>query len=111
LLLGSVLDVLREERVDADLAASTWEFAPESGFRFRFVDNWMRFRGQVKAPLRTELTEEARLRLEARFAAVWGEILAAVRTVPMPDPLDATRCEVAVTAGAELTLAFDFEAD
>lgn len=112
LLVGTVVDVLREEQVHADLAGLAYAFGPETGFRFRWVDNWMRFRGEVRVPLTAPVSAGDADRLRARFARVWPEILAGVGTLPLADPLQSTRDEVRVSADpAELVVAFDFEAD
>lgn len=111
LLLGTVVDVLRAERVQVDLSGLRYHFAPETGFRFRWVDNWMRFRGQVAAPLAAPLDESRRQQLQQRFLAVWPELLTAVGTLPLADPLTLSRNEITVAVGAELVVAFDFEAD
>ncbi len=103
--------MLRAEGVHADLSGLTWSFADETGFRFRWVDNWMRFRGQVEVPLAAPLAARDLERLSARFLAVWPEIVDAVATLPLADPLTIVRNEVTVTVTPALRVAFDFEAD
>lgn len=111
LLLGTVVELLRDEGVHADLAALRATFAPETGFRFRWVDNWMRFRGTVTVPLAAPLADGGVERLRARAAEVWPSILQAVGTLPLADPLSSVRQQVDVSATDVLVLEFDFEAD
>lgn len=107
-----MIDVLRAEGVHADLSGLTWAFADETGFRFRWVDNWMRFRGHVAVPLLAPLGADDVARLTRRFRAVWPDLVGAIGTLPLADPLTIVRDEVAVSPeGAGLTVAFDFEAD
>lgn len=111
LLLGVVVELLHDGGVDVEVSGLVAEFAPESGFRMLWFDNWMRFRGTVRAPLRTPLDELGRAALQARFEAVWPEIVAAVSTIPLADRLQITRQQVEVTADDDLWIRFDLEAD
>lgn len=104
--------MLRAEGVHADLSGLTWAFADETGFRFRWVDNWMRFRGHVAVPLLAPLGPDDVARLDRRFRAVWPDIVGAVATLPLADPLTIVRDQVVVAPGpSALTVSFDFEAD
>jgi hypothetical protein len=119
LLLGVVVEILHDLRgaVDADVSGMVAAFEPESGFRFLWFDNWMRFRGSVRVPLRAAPAPQAAAALQARFDAVWPEIVGALRGLPLADKLEITRQEVHVRvgdegpAGSSLEIAFDLEAD
>lgn len=112
LLLGIVVEILRDARVDAELAGLEAAFEPESAFRFTWVDNWMRFRGGVTVSLRAPVDDATRAELQSRFEAVWTEIVDATHALPLADRLTVTRREVEVTAErGRLSLRFDLEAD
>ncbi|MEZ4239736.1 MAG: hypothetical protein R3F59_26985 [Myxococcota bacterium] len=115
-LLGIVVEVLHDEGIDVDLRRLEVAFGPDSGLRFAWFDNWMRFQGDVSAPLAAPLAapldSAGTARLQARFDAVWPEIIAAVGTLPLADRLDITRQEVTVdTRDGTLRIRFDLEAD
>lgn len=111
LLVGVVVEILHDERIDIDLTGLETGFEPESGFRFLWFDNWMRFRGWVRAPLRAEPDAGTLGRLQQRFEAVWPEIVGALGAMPLADRLDITRQEVSVSAAGALEIRFDLEAD
>ncbi len=111
LLLGTMLEILRDSALDIDLQGLTLGFEPESGFRFLWVDNWMRFKGFVHVPLRKPASEAEVEAVRVRMHAIWPEVLATVGTLPLADHLDSTRHELTVTAGEALDIRFDLEAD
>lgn len=111
LLLGIVVEVVIETGIPADLSRVTLGFDGESGFRFLWIDNWMRFRGWVRMPMTGTATPEQTKAVQERFAAVWPEMLAAFAALPLVDRLSSTRDEVTVTVGEALEIRFDLEAD
>lgn len=111
LLLGTMVEILRDSKLDIDLAGLTLGFDPESGFRFLWVDNWMRFKGFVRVPLRSPASDAEVEEVRSRFLAVWPEVLATIGTLPLADRLTSTRFEVTVAAGEVLDIQFDLEAD
>lgn len=111
LLLGVVVEVVIETGIAADLSGVTLAFEPESGFRFLWVDNWMRFRGWVRVPMHGPADPAMVHAVEERFAAVWPQIVGAFAAMPLVDRLAITRQGVIVTVGEVLEIRFDLEAD
>jgi hypothetical protein len=111
LLLGTMIEVLRDSSLDLDLSGLEVGFDPESGFRFLWVDNWLRFKGFVRVPLRKPATDEAIALVTQRVQGIWPEVLGTIGTLPLADRLESTRHDVVVTAGEALEIRFDLEAD
>lgn len=111
LLVGVVVEVLGASGLPVDLGRLEVGFEPDSGFRFRWVDNWMRFHGWARAPLVGEVDPAGVARVHAEFEGVWPEIVGALHELPLADRLDVTRQVVSVTAGDALEIRFDLEAD
>ena len=111
MLLGTMLEILRDSKLDIDLSGLTLGFEPESGFRFLWVDNWLRFKGFVRVPLRKPASDVEVEDLRVRMLAIWPEVLATIGTLPLADRLECTKHEVTVTAGEALDVRFDLEAD
>lgn len=111
LLLGVVVEVLADGGVDVEVAGLRAEFSPESGFRMLWFDNWMRFRGTVRAPLRSPVGPAAAAEVRDRLGRVWPEIVGAVSVLPLADRLEIVRQEIEVTFGEALEIRFDLEAD
>ena len=112
LLVGIVVELLQSQHIHADISGLQATFAPESGLRFLWFDNWMRFRGQIDIPLHPSATPPDQADLSRAFHAVWPEIIAALTSLPLADRLEIARNEVLVQISAEtITIQFDLEAD
>ncbi|MCB9688435.1 MAG: hypothetical protein H6738_20845 [Alphaproteobacteria bacterium] len=112
LLLGIVVEILRDEGVGVDVGAIRLSFTDRSRFRFLWVDNHLRFAGEVRARTDAPLDDERLASVRRRFDHVWPELLGALGALPLADRLDPVQQEVRVTVDrGELLVVFDLEAD
>lgn len=112
LLLGIVVEILRDEGVGVDVGALRLSFSDRSRFRFLWVDNHLRFAGEVRARTASALDDDRLARVRRRFDQVWPELLAALAALPLADRLDPVQQEVRVSVDhGELLVVFDLEAD
>lgn len=111
LLIGTIVEILRDHHVQADVAALESSFDRESAFQVPRLDNYMRFKGYVRARLLAPLRAGARDAVQADLNRVWPELLAAIK-FPLGDRLDLEKnhVEVREEAGA-LYIGFDLTAD
>ena len=111
LLLGTVVEIFREHGVSTDVAGLELEFHEDSEFKVPRLDNSMRFRGHVRAPVTAPPSAETVRALERQLRGVWPELLQVVK-IPIGDRLDQERNEVTVHATAtEIRVVFDLIAD
>lgn len=112
LLLGIVVEILREEGVGVDVGQIRLSFDGRSRFRFLWMDNHLRFAGEVRARPTAPMGADTLERVRRGFGRVWPELLAALEALPLADRLEPVRDEVRVLLdGGDLLVAFDLEAD
>jgi hypothetical protein len=116
LFLGTVVEALVELGLPARLASLRLDFHEDSAFRVPRLDNYMRFRGEVRLQLDGAPDEGQVRALRERLRQAWPELLG-VLDVPVGDRLTEERNELRVEAGAPeadgvpLRIAFDLVAD
>lgn len=111
LLLGSVIELLLEERVALDFQTVRIVFDEKSEFKVPRLDNYMRFSGSLTARLLSPLDETRRASIANRMRKAWPELLT-VLDIPVGDRLAETRNDVRVEVRNEIMeIRFDLEAD
>jgi hypothetical protein len=112
LMLGTVVECLRDAGVDVAFGSLRIEFDRSSEFRVPRFDNYMRFVGNVRATLTGPLDERAAAALASRLRDAWTELVAAL-DMPIGDRLTPERSEIELQRPApdELVVRFDLEAD
>lgn len=111
LLLGTVVEIFRNHGISTDVAGLVLEFHDDSEFKVPRLDNSMRFRGHVHAPVTVSPSADKVRALERELRGVWPELLQVVK-IPIGDRLDQERNEVRVHATAtEIRVVFDLIAD
>ena len=112
LILGTVLELMLEERVPVDFSTLQVRFDTErSAFHVPRLNNYMRFVGGLSGRLAAPVGPELAPRVRARLLSAWPDLLACVK-IPIGDRLDLTRNEITVTVtGDQFELRFDLEAD
>lgn len=111
LLLGTVVEVFIELDLDVHVNRLRLEFHDESAFRVPRLNNYMRFKGVVDAPVEGPVDEATLQRLRDRLDDIWPELLGVVQ-IPIGDALTDERNHVTVARTDDgLRIAFDLEAD
>ena len=111
LLLGTVVEALRDVGIRGDLADIELTFDDRSRFDFPRLDNHMRFSGHAGVRVLEVPGDDTLASLERRLEQVWPGIVAATR-IPVGDRLDVERNEVKVElSGDLLRVSFDLVAD
>lgn len=112
LLLGTVLELLLEERVPVDFGSLQVRFDEQrSAFQVPRLNNYMRFVGGLSGRLSAPVGAELGPRLRARLLRAWPDLLACVK-IPIGDRLDLTKNDIQVSvSGDRFELSFDLEAD
>ncbi len=112
LILGTVLELLLEERVPVDFTSIEVRFDDAlSAFHVPRLNNYMRFVGGLEGRLTTSAAPELAPRVRARLLEAWPELLACVK-IPIGDRLDLTRNDIQVSVvGERISIRFDLEAD
>jgi len=95
LLLGTVVEGLLAEQVQIDFSSLRIDFDKDSDFRVPRLNNYMRFKGALKARLLSVPTPQAEAGLEARLLQAWPELLAVV-DIPIGDRLTSDRNHIDV---------------
>lgn len=112
LILGTVLELLLEERVPVDFTSIEVRFDDNlSAFHVPRLNNYMRFVGSLEGRLSTAAAPDLVPRVRARLLEAWPELLACVK-IPIGDRLDLTRNDIQVSVvGERIAIRFDLEAD
>ncbi len=111
LLLGTVIEVLLEHDVEVDFKSIEIVFDRESKFNVPRLNNYMRFKGSLRARAVSEVPTSTQRALTSAMRATWPQLLKVV-DIPIGDRLtpERTVVQVGVTDGV-LIVAFDLEAD
>lgn len=111
LLLGTVVEVLLEERVAIDFRSLRIDFHSDSEFRVPRLDNYMRFKGELVGTLTEPAPRGADLRLRQAMEGAWPQLLSVV-DIPIGDRLTPDRNHVRVQIEETiLRVHFDLVAD
>jgi hypothetical protein len=112
LILGTVLELLLEERVPVDFTSIEVRFDEAlSSFHVPRLNNYMRFVGGLEGRLSAPTAPELGARVRTRLLDAWPELLACVK-IPIGDRLDLTRNDIQVSiVGERIVIRFDLEAD
>ena len=111
LLLGTVVEVFQEHGIQTDVATLELAFHDQSEFKVPRLNNYMRFKGHVNAPLDAPVAPSAQAALRRELLRVWPELLRVVK-IPVGDRLESERNEVKVSVVSDtLRVEFDLIAD
>lgn len=111
LLLGTVIELLRDADIDVDLRTLDLEFDRSSRFQVPRLNNYMRFVGRVEGVADAPLDDDAVQRLQDRLDRLWPDLCGVV-VLPIGDNLTPTRNDIGLTVdGGFFALDFDLEAD
>jgi len=115
LILGTVVEHLLDNKVQVAFETIAISFHKDSDFRVPRINNYMRFKGDLKAMLVSEITQVTILELERGVKETWPELLKVV-DIPIGDRLTSEKNLVRVTtvdeaAGKRLIIEFDLIAD
>ena len=111
LLLGTVIEIFVEEGIDVRSTRLGLQFDDESAFRVPRLNNYMRFKGSIDAPVEGELSDAQLDQLRDRLDDIWPDLLSVVE-MPVGDRLTDERNQVTVERhSAGLRIRFDLEAD
>ena len=111
LILGTVVDCLREANIDVDVPSIKVSFDDASKFQVPRLDNYMRFKGVFEANVSTAVAPAS---LDVFRRGVSGAWAALVKTIDIPigDKLTPDRSDLSIsTEGQSLRIQFDLEAD
>jgi len=111
LLLGTVIEALLKAEIAVDFPSIEIAFDAESDFRVPRFDNYMRFKGRLKANVTAAPSSAAQASLVRNLKEAWPSLLDAL-DLPVGDKLTSDRNEIEVAVeGQALTVRFDLEAD
>jgi len=111
LLLGTVIEALLKAGIAVDFPSIEIAFDPESEFRVPRFDNYMRFKGWLKANVTAAPSTASQANLVRILKEAWPSLLDAL-DLPVGDKLTSDRNEIEVVVdGQALTVRFDLEAD
>ncbi len=111
LLLGTMVEIFQDQGISTDVTALELDFHEGSAFKVPRIDNYMRFKGHVRAPLSTPLSETAIASLERELLRVWPDLLQVVK-IPIGDRLEKVKNRVRLqVTPEELRIEFDLIAD
>ncbi len=111
LLLGTVVEVLLEHDVEVDFKSIEITFDRESKFNVPRLNNYMRFKGSLRARAMNEVPPHTQRALSNSMRSTWPALLKVV-DIPIGDRLtpERTHVQVGITESI-LVVAFDLEAD
>ncbi|MCB9778441.1 MAG: hypothetical protein H6742_07760 [Alphaproteobacteria bacterium] len=111
LLLGTVVEHLLSEGVQVDFSSIAIAFHDESEFRVPRLNNYMRFKGDLRATLSSPAPAGAQDRLARAMKTAWPELLKVV-DIPIGDRLTPERNHITVAlTDSSLKVDFDLVAD
>jgi len=111
LLLGTMVEIFQGQGISTDVAELELDFHEGSEFKVPRLDNYMRFKGHVRAPLSAPLSDGTIATLERDLRQVWPDLLRVVK-IPIGDRLENVKNRVRVQATPEeLRIEFDLVAD
>lgn len=111
LLLGTVVEVLLQERVAIDFRSLAIDFHDDSEFRVPRLDNYMRFKGALHGTLLEPAPPGTDRRLRLAMETAWPQLLSVV-DIPIGDRLTPDRNLVQVSVEKHrLVVRFDLVAD
>jgi hypothetical protein len=112
LLLGTVIEALLKAKIAVDFPSIEIAFDAESDFRVPRFDNYMRFKGGLKATVTAAPSPAAQANLVRNLKAAWPSLLDAL-DLPVGDKLTSERNEIEVVVDDRdrMTVRFDLEAD
>jgi hypothetical protein len=111
LLLGTVVEVFQEHGIQTDVATLELSFHDDSDFKVPRLNNYMRFKGHVRAPLDADVPSGALHAVRRDLLGVWPDLLQVVK-IPVGDKLTSDKNQVDVqVVSRELRVQFDLIAD
>lgn len=111
LLLGTVVETLLEEHVVVDFRTLSISFHQDSEFRVPRLDNYMRFKGELKGALAQPPPAGTEARLCSALTEAWPQLLTVV-DIPIGDRLTPDRNHIEVHLDEDgLLVRFDLVAD
>lgn len=111
LLLGTVADILLEEKIPMDFSTFEIHFDPDSVFKVPRLDNYMRFKGSFSVSIDSTLPPDRLARIEQKLSGAWRELVG-VLDIPIGDRLTLESDLIrARNEGSKLVATFDLSAD
>ena len=106
-----MVEVFQKHGIQTDVATLELAFHGDSEFKVPRLNNYMRFKGHVNAPLGAPVAPSAQDALRRELMRVWPDLLRVVK-IPVGDRLESERNEVQVSVvGESLRVEFDLIAD
>jgi hypothetical protein len=110
-ILGTVIDCLREAKIDVDVPSIQLSLDESSKFQVPRLDNYMRFKGSFVAQSSAPISPAALDVFRRGISGAWASLVGII-DIPLGDRLTPDRSDVQIKLDAEtLRIDFDLEAD